>query len=163
LKFLITILSFFLYSNLFAQIGISFSMGSMGPLSKGTSFSSPIIINGDNCFKVTNSITKFWPTLNGEFFNNCIVDIDYIRLSIKITPNPVITYANIKFLNVLQKDNQFKVMVYNNSGQLLILKDVKQDVLLFGYKLDMSSFASGYYFIQITSSSILQTFKILKY
>ena len=148
---------------MFAQIGISFSMGSMGPLSKGTSFSSPIIINGDNCFKVTNSITKFWPTLNGEFFNNCIVDIDYIRLSIKITPNPVITYANIKFLNVLQKDNQFKVMVYNNSGQLLILKDVKQDVLLFGYKLDMSSFASGYYFIQITSSSILQTFKILKY
>jgi hypothetical protein len=138
-------------------------MGSIGSLSNATSFSSPIIINGDNCFKVTNSLTKFWPTLNGEFFNNCIVDIDYVRLSIKITPNPVITYANIKFLNVLQKEKQFKVLVFSNGGQLLILKDVQQDALLSGYKLDMASFASGYYFIQITSSSILQTFKILKY
>jgi len=138
-------------------------MGAIGSLSNATSFSSPIIINGDNCFKVTNSLTKFWPTLNGEFFNNCIVDIDYVRLSIKITPNPVITYANIKFLNVLQKEKQFKVLVFNNSGQLLILKDVQQDSFLSGYKLDMTSFASGYYFIQITSSSILQTFKILKY
>jgi hypothetical protein len=138
-------------------------MGAIGSLSNATSFSSPIIINGDNCFKVTNSLTKFWPTLNGEFFNNCIVDIDYVRLSIKITPNPVITYANIKFLNVLQKEKQFKVLVFSNAGQLLILKDVQQDALLSGYKLDMSSFASGYYFIQITSSSILQTFKILKY
>jgi hypothetical protein len=138
-------------------------MGAIGSLSNATSFSSPIIINGDNCFKVTNSLTKFWPTLNGEFFNNCIVDIDYVRLSIKITPNPVITYANIKFLNVLQKEKQFKVLVFSNAGQLLILKDVQQDALLSGYKLDMTSFASGYYFIQITSSSILQTFKILKY
>ena len=137
-------------------------MGSMGPLSKGTSFSSPIIINGDNCFKVTNSITKFWPTLNGEFFNNCIVDIDYIRLSIKITPNPVITYANIRFLTMLQKENKFKLVVYNNTGQPEILKDVSQEAFLAGYKLDMSSLASGYYFIQIASSSILQTFKILK-
>ena len=138
-------------------------MGAIGSLSNATSFSSPIIINGDNCFKVTNSLTKFWPTLNGEFFNNCIVDIDYVRLSIKITPNPVITYANIKFLNVLQKEKQFKVLVFSNAGQLLILKDVQQDSFLSGYKLDMTSFASGYYFIQITSSSILQTFKILKY
>jgi hypothetical protein len=47
-------------------------------------------------------------------------------------------------------------------GQPSITKDVSQDAFLAGYKLDMSSLASGYYFIQIASSSILQTFKILK-
>ena len=86
----------------------------------------------------------------------------YIKLNIKITPNPVITYANIRFLTMLQKENKFKLVVYNNTGQPEIIKDVSQEAFLAGYKLDMSSLASGYYFIQIASSSILQTFKILK-
>ena len=137
-------------------------MGSMGTVSNASSFSSPIIISGENCFKVTNSLSKFWPTLKGEFFTNCIVNLDYIKLSIKITPNPVVNYAYIKFLNMLQLDNKIKLAVYNNTGQLLITKEVGQDALLSGYKLDMTYLSSGYYFIQIASSNILQTFKIIK-
>jgi hypothetical protein len=63
---------------------------------------------------------------------------------------------------MLQNDNKFKLIVYNNTGQPAILKEVSQDAFLAGYRLDMSTLASGYYFIQITSSSIIQTFKILK-
>jgi hypothetical protein len=131
-------------------------------MSKASSFSSPIMISGDNCIVVTNSIAKFWSSKKGEFFASCFVDLDYIKLSIKITPNPVTTYANIKFLNVLQNDNKFKVTVFNNIGQPSITKEVSQDAFLAGYKLDMSTLASGYYFIQVASSSLLQTFKILK-
>ena len=120
------------------------------------------MISGDNCIVVTNSIAKFWSSKKGEFFASCFVDLDYIKLSIKITPNPVTTYANIKFLNVLQNDNKFKVTVFNNIGQPAITKEVSQDAFLAGYKLDMSTLASGYYFIQVASSSLLQTFKILK-
>jgi hypothetical protein len=127
-----------------------------------STFNAPIMISGDNCFVVTNSIAKFWASKNGEFFASCFVDLDYIKLSIKITPNPVVTFANIKFANMLQNNNQFKLIVYNNMGQPSITKDVSQDAFLAGYRLDMSSLASGYYFIQIASSSILQTFKILK-
>jgi hypothetical protein len=127
-----------------------------------STFNAPIMISGDNCFVVTNSIAKFWASKNGEFFANCFVDLDYIKLSIKITPNPVVTFANIKFSNMLQNDKQFRLIVYNNMGQPSITKDVSQDAFLAGYRLDMSSLASGYYFIQIASSSILQTFKILK-
>jgi hypothetical protein len=127
-----------------------------------STFNAPIMISGDNCFVVTNSIAKFWASKNGEFFASCFIDLDYIKLSIKITPNPVVTFANIKFANMLQNNNQFKLIVYNNMGQPSITKDVSQDAFLAGYRLDMSSLASGYYFIQIASSSILQTFKILK-
>ena len=159
---LIFILFIFFSLNAYSQIGVSYSIGSIGSMSKASSFSGPIIITGENCFKVTNSISKFWASKKGEFFTSCFVDLDYIKLSIKITPNPVITYANIKFLNMLQNDNKFKLIVYNNTGQPAILKEVSQDAFLAGYRLDMSTLASGYYFIQITSSSIIQTFKILK-
>jgi hypothetical protein len=148
--------------NAYSQIGISYSIGSIGSMPNASTFNAPIMISGDNCFVVTNSIAKFWSSKKGEFFASCFVDLDYIKLSIKITPNPVITYANIKFSNMLQTDNKFKLIVYNNVGQPAITKDISQDAFLAGYKLDMSTLAAGYYFIQIASSSVLQTFKILK-
>ena len=156
------ILFIFLSINAYSQIGISYSIGSVGSMPNASTFNAPIMISGDNCFVVTNSIAKFWASKNGEFFASCFVDLDYIKLSIKITPNPVVTFAYIKFANMLQNNNQFKLIVYNNMGQPSIMKDVSQDAFLAGYRLDMSSLASGYYFIQIASSSILQTFKILK-
>ena len=156
------ILFFFISISAYSQIGISYSIGSIGSMPNVSTFNAPIMISGDNCFVVTNSIAKFWASKNGEFFASCFVDLDYIKLSIKITPNPVVTFANIKFANMLQNNNQFKLIVYNNMGQPSITKDVSQDAFLAGYRLDMSSLASGYYFIQIASSSILQTFKILK-
>ena len=155
---LFTVISF----NAYSQIGMSYSIGSIGGMPKVTGISSPILISSENCFLISNNITKFWSSKKGEFFATCLVDLDYIKLSIKITPNPVTTYANIKFLNMIQKDNRFKLTVFNNIGQPEILKEVSQEAFLSGYKLDMTSLASGYYFIQIGSSTILQTFKILK-
>ena len=162
MKLVIFILLFLLTINAFSQISMSYSIGSIGGMSKSSGYSTPILITGDNCFKVSNNISKFWASKKGEFFASCVVDLDYIKLSIKITPNPVITYANIKFLNVLQNDNKYTVVVFNNSGQPALVKEVSQEAFLAGYKLDMTSLASGYYFIQIGSSTILQTFKILK-
>ena len=156
------ILFIFLSINAYSQIGISYSIGAIGSMPKASSFNAPVMISGENCFVMTNSIAKFWASKKGEFFASCFVDLDYIKMSIKITPNPVLTYANIRFLNMLQNDNKFKLIVYNNIGQPAITKDVSQDAFLAGYKLDMSTLAAGYYFIQIASSSVLQTFKILK-
>ena len=162
MKNTIYILFLFLTLNAHSQIRISYSIGSIGGMPKVTGLSAPILISSENCFLISNNITKFWASNNGEFFASCMVNLDYIKLNIKITPNPVITFANIRFLTILQKENKFKLVVYNNTGQPEILKDVSQEAFLAGYKLDMSSLASGYYFIQIASSSILQTFKILK-
>lgn len=162
MKNLIYILFLIISTNAYTQINISYSIGSIGGMPKASSISAPILISGENCFIVSNNITKFWASKKGEFFATCLVDLDYIKMSIKITPNPVINYATIKFLSMLQSDNKFKLVVYNNIGQPAILKDVSQDAFLAGYRLDMSSLASGYYFIQIASSTILQTFKILK-
>jgi len=156
------ILFILLTTNSFAQIGISYTIGSIGGMSNASATSGPISIYNKNCFIVSNNISKFWPSNKGEFFATCMVDLDYIKLSIKISPNPAISYTNIKFTNMIQADNFFKLIVYNNVGQNAIVKEVTQDAFLAGYKLDMSALPSGYYFIQIVSNSVLQTFKILK-
>lgn len=138
-------------------------MVSLGAMPKISSYSNPVLFSGENCFKVSNTLSKFWTSNSGVFFANCFVNNEFIKFSIKITPNPVITFALIKFLNKLQIDNKVKVSVFSNSGQLMLTKEATQDQMLSGYKLDMQSLAGGYYYIQISSSSILEAFKILKF
>lgn len=145
-----------------AQIKISYSIGGIGGNMKTSTYSNPLLISGKQCFNVSNSLNKFWSSNTGDFFTNCVVDFDFIKFSIKINPNPVINYAVVKFINKLQNENKLRLTIFTNTGQPMMAVDVTQDQLLAGYKLDMTSLSSGYYFIQISSSSLLQTFKILK-
>lgn len=161
-KFGLTIFSLLICFALSAQIKISYSIGGIGGNMKTTTYSNPILISGENCFNVSNSINKFWGSNTGDFFINCVVDVDFVKFSIKINPNPVINYATVKFINKVQNESKMRLTVFNNVGQPMKAFDVSQDQFLAGYKLDMLSLPSGYYFIQISSSSILQTFKILK-
>jgi hypothetical protein len=146
--------------TLSAQIKISYSIGGIGGNMKTSTYSNPLLISGEKCFNVSNSLNKFWGSNTGDFFTNCVVDVDFVKFSIKINPNPVVNYAVVKFINKLQNENKLRLTVFTNIGQPMIA--VTQDQLLSGYKLDMSSLSSGYYFIQISSTSLLQTFKILK-
>ncbi len=162
LKFAFLLLFIVFCSSSSAQINISYSIGGIGGNMKTSTYSNPILINGENCFNISNSINKFWVSNTGDFFTNCVVDVDFVKFSIKINPNPVINFATVKFINKLQNENKMRLSIFNNVGQPMKAMDVTQDQFLFGYRLDMSSLPSGYYFIQISSSSILQTFKILK-
>lgn len=158
----LTILFLFCCFGLSAQIKISYSIGGIGGNMKTTTYSNPLLISGENCFNVSNALNKFWGSNTGDFFINCVVDVDFIKFSIKINPNPVINYATVKFINKLQNENKMRLTVFSNMGQPMLAFDVTQDQFLSGYRLDMSSLSSGYYFIQISSTSLLQTFKILK-
>ncbi len=129
---------------------------------KTSTYSNPLLISGENCINVSNSLNKFWESKTGQFLTNCAVNVDFVKFSIKINPNPVNDFAVLKFLNKLQSENKLRLTILTYIGQPMSAIDVTQDQLLSGYKLDMSNLSSGYYFIQISSSSLLQTFKILK-
>jgi len=158
----LTILCLFFCLSLSAQIKISYSIGGIGGNMKTTTYSNPLLISGENCFNISNALNKFWGSNTGDFFMNCVVDVDFVKFSIKINPNPVINYATVKFINKLQNESKMRLTVFSNLGQPMKAFDVTQEQFLSGYRLDMSSLPSGYYFIQISSSSLLQTFKILK-
>lgn len=162
LKLSFTLLCFMLCLASTGQIKISYSIGGIGGNMKTTTYSNPILISGENCFNISNALNKFWASNTGDFFTNCVVDVDFVKFSIKINPNPVINYATVKFINKIQNENKMRLTIFNNMGQPMKAFDVSQDQFLVGYRLDMLSLPSGYYFIQISSTSILQTFKILK-
>jgi hypothetical protein len=102
------------------------------------------------------------PVNNGLFFTNCEVNIDFIKLNISVFPNPASNYIIIKFLNQLQFDDNFRVQVYSSIGDFILGNDVTQKQLLAGYNLPLTNLSDGLYYIQISSNSVLQTFKILK-
>ncbi len=152
-----------------AQIRLSYSIGGIGgstvntaSSAKTATYSSPMVLSGTKCYTVTNSIAKFSPTNSGAFFTACDVTPQYIKINIKVFPNPATNYTVIQFLNKLEFDNKFNVTLFSEVGQLVQRLEVTQDQLLNGYRFDLTSFANGLYFLQVSSSQILQTYKIIK-
>ena len=147
-----------------SQISVSYSLGSIGGNMKTSTYSNPILINGINCIKVTNSISKFTPSKKGDFYSTCSVNIDFskIQIQLALSPNPVNTYTILKCLGRLQNDNKFNVMVFNNTGQPVYSTEATQQQMLTGLRLDLASLVTGVYFVQVSSSSVLSTLKFLK-
>jgi hypothetical protein len=153
-------------SLLHGQIKMSYSIGGIGNFStkssSTTSYSNPIIVSGKQCYTVSGGVVKFLPVNNGTFFASCEVNLDYIKLSISVYPNPASSYTVIKFLNQLQLEDKFRIQVYSSVGDLVDGLDVSQVQLLSGYRLALDKLNAGLYYIQISSNKVLQTYKIFK-
>jgi hypothetical protein len=145
-----------------AQMSMAYSFGVLGGDLSVSNSSSPLTMYMNNCIQVTNGIAKFSSVNNGSFVNTCVVDLNYSKLSIQLFPNPFIDAVNITFKSKIDKDNHFKIAVFNNIGQLLKMENVFQDLFYTGYRLAMSSLPTGSYFLKISSSKVNEMFKIIK-
>lgn len=155
------------FTNLLCgQIKLSYSVGGIGNFSTKTSsistYSNPLIITGTKCYTVSNGLIKFMPVNNGQFFTTCEVNLDYIKLNISVYPNPASSYTVIKFLNQLQLEDKFRIQIYSSVGDMVDGIDVSQKQLLTGYRLPLDKLNAGLYYIQISSNTVLQTYKIFK-
>ena len=164
--FLIILITLSVPNILHSQINMTYSICGIGNfsnmLTSTSTFSNPVMLTGTKCFIISNGLVKFMPINTGQFFTNCEVNLDYIKLNISIFPNPAKSYTIIKFLNQLQIDDKFIVHVYTNTGDYVLGNEVSQKQLLSGYQLSLDNLSSGLYYIQISSNTVLQTFKILK-
>jgi hypothetical protein len=145
-----------------AQMNMAYSFGVLGGDLSVSNSSSPLTMNMNNCIQVSNGIAKFSSVNNGSFVNTCVVDLNYSKLSIQLFPNPFIDAVNITFKSKIDKENHFKVAVFNNIGQLVKMENVFQDLFYTGYRLAMSNLPTGTYFLQISSSKVNEMFKIIK-
>lgn len=145
-----------------AQMSMAYSFGVLGGDLSVSNSSSPLTMNINNCIQVTNGIAKFSSVNNGSFVNTCVVDLNYSKLSIQLFPNPFIDAVYITFKSKIDKENHFKVAVFNNIGQLVKMENVFQDLFYTGYRLAMSNLPTGTYFLQISSSKVNEMFKIIK-
>lgn len=68
-------------------------------------------------------------------------------------PNPVIDLLNIKY-----SQEMTSVKVFNMVGQQLLNKQVNSDTV----QVDMSNYANGAYFIQVTTENAMKTVRVIK-
>jgi hypothetical protein len=80
-------------------------------------------------------------------------DNDYLNVS--IYPNPTNSLLNIEIPNISKETN---INIYSISGQLV--KSLNTNVIK--TKLDISSFATGIYFVQLKSENAIKSYKIIK-
>jgi hypothetical protein len=145
-----------------AQMSIAYSIGVLGGDLSISNSSSPLTMSMNNCIQVTNGVAKFTTANNEAFINNCVVDLNYSKISIQVLPNPFVNAVYVTFKSKIDNDNHFKISVFNNIGQLVKMENVYQDLFYSGYKISMSSIPTGIYFLQINSSKVNETFKIVK-
>jgi hypothetical protein len=163
LKYLAIILSLCLnFQATIAQMNIVYSMSVIGGDLKVSNSSNPLTINSVDCIKVSNGVTKFLNVNNGNFSNYCIVNLNYTKLQILISPNPFMEAVIIKFKSKIDKDNHFKVSIFNNYGYLVKSYSILQDYFFSGYKIQLSDIPPGVYFIHINSSNVNEVFKVIK-
>ena len=145
-----------------AQMTVAYSMGVLGGDLKLSNSSNPLTLSMANCIQVSNGVTKFLTTNAGMFINECIVDLNYSIISIQVLPNPFVDAVFVKFKTKIDKDNHFKISVFNNMGNLVKIENVNQDLFYTGYKVVLSNIPSGIYLMQINSSKVNEVFKIFK-
>lgn len=145
-----------------SQINIPYSMGVLGSDLLISHSSNPITLNMSNCIQVTNGVAKFTSVNNEAFVNNCIVEINYSKISIQVFPNPFVDVIYVSFKNKIDNDNHFKITVFNNLGQLVKVESVSQDLFYTGHRVFIPNLPTGIYFVQISSSKVNEFFKILK-
>ena len=163
MKNILTILLFCLLTlSIKAQLNVVYSIGVLGNNLTLSNSSYPLTLNMNNCIQVTNGVAKYLSVSNEFFVNNCLVNLNYSKLSIQVLPNPFIESVFVTFTSKIDKDNHFKISVFNNVGQLVKIENVYQDLFYKGYKLVLSNLPSGIYLIQINSSKVNEVFKIIK-
>jgi cyclophilin family peptidyl-prolyl cis-trans isomerase len=145
-----------------AQMNTAYSMGVLGGDLKLSNSSNPLTLSMANCIQVSNGVTKFLTTNAGMFINECVVDLNYSKISIQVLPNPFIDAVYVTFKSKIDKDNHFKISVFNNMGQLVKIENVNQDLFYTGYRVVMSDIPTGIYMMQISSSKVNEIFKIMK-
>ncbi len=164
--FLLIVITTSIPCLLCGQIKLSYSIGGIGNFVTKTTpistYSNPLLLTGTKCYTISNGLVKFMPVSAGQFFTTCDVNLDYVKLSISVYPNPASTYTVIKFLNQIQLEDKFRLQVYSSGGDLLSGIDVSQKQLMAGYRLALNKLNAGLYYIQISSNTVLQSYKILK-
>lgn len=146
----------------FSQMRIAYSMGVMGEDLNIRNANSSMLLNVNNCLQISNGLLKFSIPNSGEFKNNCFVNLNFTKLNIQVAPNPFTDFIFVTFKSKIDNDNRISLSIYNVFGVLQKKIDVHQNDLFNGYKIQLSNFPSGSYFLSVNSRYINETFKILK-
>jgi hypothetical protein len=90
---------------------------------------------------------------------NTLTNIDFQNSAdnaIKVYPNPI---SNLVRIEGLPEDEQIKIFVYNNHGQLIIKKSTNY---ISTFQINLGDIVGGIYYLRIQGKDIMQVRKISK-
>lgn len=98
----------------------------------------------------------------GDFVNECLIDLPFIKYNFQIGPNPFSDYTIIK-LHQKVDNVLFKIIVLDEMGYLNKVVQVKSDQLYSsGYQLNFSEFKTGLFYLNISTNNFYQSYKLTK-
>ncbi|MFK5983161.1 MAG: T9SS type A sorting domain-containing protein [Flavobacteriaceae bacterium] len=155
---------------LFGVFSISMGAQNLQRSSLGSSGSSTEITSSDNTYYISQSVGQNSVTgtlINGENtirqgFQQPPIRVEIIAddnsdLGAVVFPNPVETYVTVQFTEVLKSN--INVMIYDITGKLIF--DTNKNPTN-TFNLDMSSFSSGIYLLNLTSGNKKFTARLIK-
>jgi len=155
---------------LFGFFSISMGAQNLQRSSLGSSGSSTEITSSDNTYYISQSVGQNSVTgtlINGENairqgyqqppIRVEIISEDSSGLEAFIFPNPVETYVTIQFSEVLK--TVINIVVYDITGKVIL---ENKEAPTNSFNVDMSSYSSGVYLLNITSGKRKFTARLIK-
>lgn len=144
--------------------GQSILMSSMGMLHGTTNNAASIMFKSNTtCIDVQSGITLFNNSKRlGEFNINCIVAQQFNVLGMKLFPNPVTTNAKLRLINSPTNNQDFKMTVWDNQGNLILQTKETSAQLFQGSTLSLQHLIAGSYILKIESSLYIEAIKFIK-
>ena len=144
--------------------GQSILISSMGILPGTTNNASAIMFkSNNNCIDVQSGLTLFNRSNGvGEFNINCSIAQQFNVLGMKLFPNPVTTDAKLRLTNSPSVNQDFKLTVWDNQGNLILQTKESSTQLYQGSTISLQHLIAGSYILMIESSLYLEAVKFIK-
>lgn len=144
--------------------GQSILMSSMGMLPGTTNNAASIMFKSNTtCIDVQTGISLFNnSTRLGEFNINCTLAHQFNVLGMKLFPNPVTTNAKLRLTNSPSVNQEFKLKVWDNQGNLILQTKETSAQLYQGSTLNLQHLIAGSYLLTIESPLYMEAIKFIK-
>jgi hypothetical protein len=137
-------------------------MGVLGSGLRTSTISTPLPLNFKECIQISNGITKFIKSNEYSFVNNCIVNVNFKKVIIQVTPNPFSNFINVKTISKIDEKEELKIVIVNSYGLIMKIYKIHPSSLINGVQLPLSDLTTGLYYLQLYSSKIYEIINIQK-
>ncbi len=167
MQFLRVIVLLIVTNAVHAQIRNAYQIGSVGMTgSVHPVFSGPVLIDGSECFVLSNGLKTLELPKDGYFSTACrLVLLSESGINLNAYPNPVVNTVTIKSTDKILSIDKLAIELYlmDMSGRLIQKFRTDINNLNDGYQIQMNAYSNGSYLIKVASgASNFQVLPIIK-
>lgn len=121
-----------------SQIRSAYSIGSIGTIGQTAAvFSGPILIDGEQCFYLSNGVKVMSASAKGPYNSTCFIVSDLFSVELIGYPNPVVTDILVRAVDKVKVvvNSELGVKLFDANGRLVATKVIDIGMLNAGFYL----------------------------